>query len=44
MIQMLITVMELFKGPYFRVGAASRHFWPNSAIVNGRTTHILHNL
>ena len=39
MIQMLITVMELFKGPYFSVGAASRHFWPNSAIVNG-TMHI----
>ena len=25
------------------VGAASRHFWPNSAIANG-TTHIFHNL
>ena len=25
------------------VGAASRHFWPNSAITNG-TTHVFHNL
>ena len=38
MIQTLCTVMQLFKGSYFSVDAASRHFWPNSAIVNG-TTH-----
>ena len=35
--------MQLFKGSYFSVGAASRHFWPNSAIMNG-TTHVFHNL
>ena len=34
MIQMLSTV---------NVGAASRHFRPNSAILNG-ITHIFHNL
>ena len=39
MIQTLCTVMQLFKGSYFSVDAASRHFWPNSAIVNG-TTHV----
>ena len=32
--------MQLFKGSYFSVDAASRHFWPNSAIANG-TTHAL---
>ena len=38
MIQTLSIVMELFKGPYFSVGAAaSRRFWPNSAIVNDTT-------
>ena len=41
MIEALSTVMELFKGPYFSVGAASRHFWPNSANANG-TAHIFH--
>ena len=35
MIQMLCTVMQLFKGSYFSVDAASGHFWPNSAIANG---------
>ena len=35
MIQTLSTVMQLFKGSYFSVEATSRHFWPNSAIVNG---------
>ena len=39
MIQTLCTVMQLFKGSYFSVDAASRHFWPNSAIANG-TTHV----
>ena len=34
--------MHLFKGSQFIVGAASRHFWPNSAIANG-TTHVFHN-
>ena len=40
-IQTLFTVMQLFKGSYihFSVDAASRHFWPNSAIANG-TTHV----
>ena len=37
MIQTLCTVMQLFKGSYFSVDAASRHFWPNSAIANGET-------
>ena len=37
MIQTLCTVMQLFKGSYFSVDAASRHFWPNSAIANGTT-------
>ena len=40
---LLSTVMQLFRGPYFSVGAASRHFWPNSAITNS-TTHVFHNL
>ena len=38
--------MELFKGPYVSVDAASRHFsdlWPNSAIANS-TTHVFHLL
>ena len=39
MIQRLCTVMQLFKG--FSVDAASRHFWPNSAIANG-ASYILH--
>ena len=39
---MLSTVMHLFKGSQFIVGAASRHFWPNSAIANS-TTHVFHN-
>ena len=42
-IQTLSTVMQLFKGSYFSVGAASRHFWPNSAIANS-TTHLFRNL
>ena len=29
--------MQLFKGSYLGVDAASRHFWPNSAIG---TTHV----
>ena len=38
MIQTLCTVIQLFKGSYFSVdAAASRHFWPNSAIG---TTHV----
>ena len=43
---MLRTVVELFKGPYVSVDAASRHlsdFWPNSAIANS-TTHVFHVL
>ena len=43
MIPSLSTVIQLFKGSYFSVGAASRHFWPNSAIANG-TTHVFHDL
>ena len=39
MIQTLCSVMQLFKSSYFSVGAASRHFWPNSAIANG-TKHV----
>ena len=39
MIQMPCTVMQLFKGSYFIVDAASRHFWLNLAIVNG-TMHV----
>ena len=39
MIQTLCTVMQLSKGSYFSVDAASTHFWPNSAIANG-TTHV----
>ena len=39
MIQMPCTVMQLFKGSYLILDAASRHFWPNSAIVNG-TMHV----
>ena len=35
--------MQLFKGSYFSVGAASRHFYFNLANVNG-TTHVFHNL
>ena len=35
MIQALCAVMQLFKGSYFSVDAASRHFWPDSAIANG---------
>ena len=35
--------MQLFKGPYFSVGAASIYFCPNLAIVNG-ATHAFHNL
>ena len=42
-IQTLSTVMLLFKGSYFSVDAASRHFWPNSAIANS-TTHVFRNL
>ena len=38
-IQTLCTVMQLFKGSYFSVDAALRHFWPNSPIANG-TTHV----
>ena len=37
MIQMLSTVMQLFKGSYLSVDAASRHLRPNSAIG---TTHV----
>ena len=37
MIQTLCAVMQLFKGSYFSMDAASRHFWPNSAIG---TTHV----
>ena len=33
MIQMLSTVMQLFKGSYFSVAAGSRHLWPNSVII-----------
>ena len=40
MIQMLCTVMQLFKGSYFSVDATSRHFWPNSAIANGTDARI----
>ena len=43
MIQTLSAVMQLFKGSYFSVASASRHFWQNSAIMNG-TTHVFHNL
>ena len=43
MIQTLNTVMQLFKGSNFSMRAASRHFWPNSAMANG-TTHVFHNL
>ena len=39
MIQTLYTVMQLFKGSYFSVDAASKHFRPNSVIANG-TTHV----
>ena len=39
MIQTLCTVMQLFKGSYFSVDAASRHSWPNSAIANC-TSHV----
>ena len=39
MIQTLYTVMQLFKGSYFRVDAASKQFRPNSVIGNG-TTHV----
>ena len=35
--------MELFKGPYFSVGGASRHFLLNSANANG-ATHVFHNV
>ena len=39
MIQMLSTVMQLFKGSwFFKCGCAgSRHLWPNLAIANGTT-------
>ena len=37
------TVMVLFKGSYFSVGAASRDFWPNLAKANG-TTLVFHNV
>ena len=37
MIQMLSTVMQLFKGSYFSVAAGSRPLWPNSAIANDTT-------
>ena len=40
MIQMLCTVMQLFKGSYFSLGATSRHFWPNSAIANSTDARI----
>ena len=43
MIQTLSTVMQLFKGSYFSVGAASTYFLPNPAIANG-TTHVFRNL
>ena len=43
MTQILNTVTELFKSPYFSVGASSRHFGPNSANANG-TTHVFHNV
>ena len=43
MIQTLNTVMQLFKGSNFSMRAASRHFWPNSAIANG-TMHVFYNL
>ena len=38
MIQMLC--MQLFKGSYVSVDAASGHFWPNSAIVNGTSVKV----
>ena len=43
MIQTLSTVMQLFIGSYSSVAAASRHFRPNSAIVNDKT-HVFYNL
>lgn len=32
MIQILSTVMQLFKGSRFSMGAASRHLWPISVM------------
>ena len=43
MIQTLCSMMQLLKGSYSSVGAASRHFWPNSGTANG-TVHVFHNL
>ena len=37
MIQTFCTVMQLFKGSYFSVGAASSHFRPNSAFAQTQT-------
>ena len=39
MIQTLSIVMQLFIGSYSSVAAASRHFWPNSAIADD-TPHV----
>ena len=36
----LCTVVQLFKGSYFSVDTASRHFWPNSAIANDENARI----
>ena len=45
MIQTLSTVMQLFKGSYFSVGATSKHFWPNSAIAIARyLTNVMYEL
>ena len=35
MIPTMSTVMQLFKGSHFSVGAGSTHLWPNSAMANG---------
>ena len=42
-IQTLSTVMGQFKGSYFGVGVASRHFWPNWSIAANGATHVFHN-
>ena len=42
MIQTLNTVMQLFKGSNFSMRAASRHFWPNSAIAIQRMYFIIY--
>ena len=36
---LMIQTLYMFKGSYFSVGAASRHFWPNLAMADS-TTHV----